>query len=107
MRLFFAAERLRLIAITINWRLSHQRFYALVLIQVRQTEVDFLPTLLSNLSPILLLLYCLQFVKKMKACELEIVFIESARPRDVEQMERSQSFHHTLHAQLILFAERR
>ena len=60
-----------------------------------------------KLSPILLLLYCLQFVKKMKACELEIGFIGSARPRDVEQMERSQSFHHTLHGQLILFAERR
>ena len=29
MQLFFPAERLRLIASTINWRLSRQRFYAL------------------------------------------------------------------------------
>ena len=34
LRLFFAAERVRLIASTINWRLSHQRFYALVYIHM-------------------------------------------------------------------------
>ena len=28
--MFFAAERVQLIASTINWRLSHQRFYALI-----------------------------------------------------------------------------
>ena len=34
MRLFFAAERVRLITSTINWRFSHQRFYALLHIYI-------------------------------------------------------------------------
>ena len=44
MRLFFAAERVRLIASTINWRFSHQRFYALInthaYVSVDVDEVD-------------------------------------------------------------------
>ena len=66
----------------------------------------FLPTLLSNLSPILLLLYCLQFVTKMKACELEIGFIESARlvmSGKWKGLKRSN----THSGQFIIFAERR
>ena len=37
MQLFFPAERVRLIASTINWRLSRQRFYALVCIPLSLT----------------------------------------------------------------------
>ena len=38
--MFFAAERVRLIASTINWRLSHQRFYALVEADYKDCELN-------------------------------------------------------------------
>ena len=38
--MFFAAERVRLIASTINWGLSHQRFYALVEADYKDCELN-------------------------------------------------------------------